>query len=114
MTGNWQCLTIKASGLGALVVYDWFECKITNNGSCWMLEKLRGSQHTKSSFYTDGDTRLIYLKFQIFLGEKTNAYDPGPGTEQIGYAFRSGSADWHIECTAPKCESKLDIIKFCC
>src|SRR5690348_1522180 len=42
MTGNWQCRTIKAGGFGALVIYGWFKCKVTDDGSGWMLEKLTG------------------------------------------------------------------------
>ena len=112
MTGSWQCRTIKAGGMGDLVVYDWFKCKITDDGSGWMLEKTSGSQRTKGRFYTDSDTRLIYLGSGYVTGEKPKAYGNGPATDQIGYAFRTGPASWHIEFPAPQYESKLDIIEF--
>ncbi|WP_109576338.1 DUF4893 domain-containing protein [Aminobacter sp. AP02] len=112
MTGNWQCRTIKAGGLGSLVVYDWFKCKVTDDGSGWMLEKISGSQRTKGRFYTDSDVRLIYLGSGYVSGEKPKAYGKGPATDQIGYAFRSGPASWRIEFPAPEYESKLDIIEF--
>lgn len=112
MTGNWQCRTIKAGGLGALVVYDWFKCKVTDDGSGWMLEKLSGSQRTKGRFYTDSDTRLIYLGSDFVAGEKPKAYGRGPDTDQVGYTFRTGPAEWRIEFPAPRYESKLDIIEF--
>lgn len=112
MTGNWQCRTIKAGGMGALVVYDWFKCKVTDDGSGWMLEKTSGSQRTKGRFYTDSDVRLIYLGSGYVTGEKPKAYGKGPATDQIGYAFRTGPAEWRVEFPAPTYESKLDIIEF--
>jgi len=112
MTGNWQCRTIKAGGLGPLVVYGWFKCKVTDDGSGWMLEKISGSQRTKGRFYTESDTRLIYLGSGFVSGEKPKAYGRGPDTDQVGYAFRSGPAEWRIEFPAPRYESKLDIIEF--
>ncbi|WP_432288176.1 DUF4893 domain-containing protein [Aminobacter sp. BA135] len=112
MTGNWQCRTIKAGGLGPLVVYGWFKCKVSDDGSGWMLEKISGSQRTKGRFYTDGDSRLIYLGSGFVSGEKPKAYGRGPDTDQVGYAFRSGQAEWRIEFPAPRYESKLDIIEF--
>ncbi|MDR7220230.1 DUF4893 domain-containing protein [Aminobacter aminovorans] len=112
MTGNWQCRTIKAGGMGALVVYGWFKCKVTDDGSGWMLEKISGSQRTKGRFYTESDTRLIYLGSGFVSGEKPKTYGRGPDTDQVGYAFRSGPAEWRIEFPAPRYESKLDIIEF--
>ena len=112
MTGNWQCRTIKAGGIGPLVVYDWFKCKVTDDGSGWMLEKISGSQRTKGRFYTESDTRLIYLGSGYVSGEKPKAYGRGPKTDQVGYAFRTGPAEWRLELPAPYYESKLDILEF--
>ena len=112
MTGNWQCRTIKAGGIGPLVDYDWFKCKVTDDGSGWMLEKISGSQRTKGRFYTESDTRLIYLGSGYVSGEKPKAYGRGPKTDQVGYAFRTGPAEWRLELPAPYYESKLDILEF--
>ena len=61
LTGNWQCRTIKAGGLGPLVVYGWFKCKVTDDGSGWRLEKISGSQRTKGRFFDDGEKRAHHL-----------------------------------------------------
>ncbi|MBL8584428.1 MAG: DUF4893 domain-containing protein, partial [Rhizobiaceae bacterium] len=61
LTGDWRCRTIKAGGLASLVVYGWFKCRVTDDGSGWRLEKLSGSQRTTGRFYDDGESRLIYL-----------------------------------------------------
>lgn len=112
MTGDWQCRTTKASKLVPLVVYGWFKCRVTDDGSGWMLEKLTGSQRTKGRFYTDGDTRLIYLGSAYVAGEKAIPYGKGPETDQVGYAFRTGPSEWRIEMPSPRRESKLDILEF--
>lgn len=112
LTGTWQCRTIKAGGLGPLVVYGWFKCRVSDDGSGWMLEKITGSQRTKGRFYDDGEKRSIYLGSGFVAGEKPKNYGAGPKTDQVGYAFRTGPDAWRIEFPAPYYESKLDIIEF--
>jgi len=113
LTGNWHCRTIKAGGdFGALVIYDWFKCKVTDDGSGWVLEKISGSQRTKGRFYDDGEKRSIYLGSFYVAGDPVKPYGDGPDTDQVGYAFRNGADAWRIEFPAPYYESKLDIIEF--
>jgi hypothetical protein len=112
MTGNWQCRTIKAGGISPLVGYDWFKCRVTDDGSGWMLEKISGSQRTKGRFFTDNDKRLTYLGSSFIAGQKPKKYGSGAPTDQVGYAFRSGPIEWRIEFPAPHYESKLDILEF--
>jgi hypothetical protein len=112
MTGEWQCRTIKAGGPAPLVIYDWFRCRVTDDGSGWMLEKLSGSQRTKGRFFTDSDTRLTYLGSYFVAGDKPPAYGSGPETDQVGYTFRGGEQHWRIEFPAPARESILDILEF--
>jgi hypothetical protein len=112
MTGDWQCRTIKAGGLGALVIYGWFKCKVTNDGSGWMLEKLTGSQRTKGRFYTESDTRLTYLGSFYVAGDPTKPYGSGRESDQVGYAVRTGPAEWRIELPLPEYESTLDVLEF--
>jgi Domain of unknown function (DUF4893) len=47
-TGNWRCRVIKAGGgeFLPLVVYGWFKCRISDDGSGWYVEKTSGSQRT--------------------------------------------------------------------
>lgn len=111
LTGNWRCRTIKAGGLSKLIIYGWFKCRVTDDGSGWMLEKFTGSQRTKGRFYDDGDKRLIYLGSFSVNSDKPKPYASGPETDQVGYAFRSGSNGWRIEFPAPYYESKLDILE---
>lgn len=112
LTGNWQCRTIKAGGLGALIIYGWFKCKVSDDGSGWMLEKISGSQRTKGRFFDDAEKRAIYLGSFFVNDDKAKPYGSGPQTDQVGYAFRNSASEWRIEFPAPYYESKLDILEF--
>lgn len=112
MTGDWQCRTIKAGGLAKLVVYGWFKCRVSDDGSGWMLEKVSGSQRTVGRFYTESDTRLIYLGSFHVAGDTAKPYGSGPESDQVGYASRTAPQAWRIEFPAPYYESKLDILEF--
>lgn len=112
MTGNWQCRTIKTGGQLPLVIYGWFKCRVTDDGSGWKLEKISGSQRTTGRFYDESDRRLIYLGSQYVNEEKPKPYGSGAETDQVGYAFRTGPKEWRIELPAPHYESKLDILEF--
>jgi hypothetical protein len=112
MTGDWQCRTIKTGGLAQLIVYGWFKCKVTDDGSGWTLTKLTGSQKTKGRFFTDSDTRLTYLGSFAVNDDPFPKYGAGPETDQVGYAFKVTDTSWRIEFPAPYYESKMDILEF--
>ncbi|RUW61300.1 DUF4893 domain-containing protein [Mesorhizobium sp. M7A.F.Ca.US.008.03.1.1] len=112
LTGKWQCRTIKAGGPLPLVIYGWFKCKVTDDGSGWRLEKISGSQRTKGRFFDDGEKRAIYLGSFYVNDDPAKPYGSGPQSDQVGYAFRNGAKEWRIEFPAPYYESKLDIIEF--
>lgn len=112
MTGNWQCRTIKAGGPAPLVVYGWFKCRVSDEGSGWFLEKISGSQRTQGRFYTESDTRNIYLGSFYIAGDKAPRYGAGPKSDQVGYAIRSGDRAFRIEFPSPTYESKFDILEF--
>jgi hypothetical protein len=111
MTGEWKCRTIKLGKEPALVIYQWFKCRVTDDGSGWMLEKTSGSQRTKGRFYTDSDTRLTYLGVGYVSGETPGKYGGGPDIDQAGYAYRTGKNGFHIEFPEPARESLLDILE---
>jgi hypothetical protein len=109
--GEWRCRTTKVGGLSPLVVYSWFKCRVSDDGSGWKLEKISGSQRTTGRFYDDSQTRTMYLGSFFVAGETAKPYGSGPESDQIGYAFRTGEAEWRIEFPAPQFESKLDILE---
>lgn len=111
LTGNWKCRTTKLGNLSPLVVYSWFKCRVTDDGSGWMLEKLSCSQRTKGRFYTDSETRLIYLGGGYVNDDPAPPYGQGPKSDEAGYAFLTGKNEWRIEFPSPYYESKLDILE---
>ncbi|MGC4026950.1 MAG: DUF4893 domain-containing protein [Mesorhizobium sp.] len=111
LTGNWRCRVVKLGENLPLVVYGWFKCKVTDDGSGWQLEKRTGSQRTKGRFYDDSPTRLTYLGAGYIDGDTPPAYGAGPKSDQVGYAFRTGKDSWRIEFPEPYYESKLDVLE---
>jgi hypothetical protein len=111
MVGSWTCRTIKLGKEPPLVLYGWFKCRVTDDGSGWMLEKTSGSQRTKGRFYTDSDKRLIYLGVGYVAGEKPKSYSAGPDNDQVGYAYRTAENEFRIEFPAPARESLMDILE---
>ncbi|RWL48024.1 MULTISPECIES: DUF4893 domain-containing protein [unclassified Mesorhizobium] len=112
LTGNWKCRTIKAGGISPLVIYGWFKCKVTDDGSGWRLAKISGSQRTTGRFFDDNEKRAIYLGSFSVNDDKAKPYGSGPESDQVGYAFRNSATEWRIEFPAPYYESKLDIMEF--
>lgn len=111
MVGDWQCRTTKLGKEPPLVIYGWFKCRVTDDGSGWMLEKTSGSQRTKGRFYTDSDKRLTYLGAGYIAGEKPKNYGAGTDTDQVGYTYRTSDNALRIEFPAPVRESLLDILE---
>jgi len=110
-TGKWKCRTIKLGGMLPLTIYDWFDCRITDDGSGWYLVKTSGSQRTSGRFYDDGDSRLVYLGALNYSREKPIDYGKDAERDQVSYVFRTGPEELRMEFPAPKFESRLDILE---
>jgi hypothetical protein len=110
--GEWRCRTIKMGGISPLVVYDWFKCRVSDDGAGWMLEKTSGSQRTTGRFYDDGQQRMIYLGQFFVAGDQPQPYGSGTESDQVGYALRTGDKEWRIEFPQPHYESNFDILEF--
>lgn len=111
LTGNWQCRVTKLDGPVSLVVYSWFRCRITDDGSGWRLEKLTGSQRTTGRFFTDSDTRLVYLGSGHYSYEQPLAYPQNNERDEVAYAYLLDDGRLRMEFPAPHLESKFDILE---
>lgn len=109
--GEWRCRTIKLGGTVPLTVYGWFKCRISDDGTGWILEKTSGSQRTKGKFYTASETRLTYLGAGYVAGEEPRRYGQTPAYNQVAYAERRGDNRILLLFPAPNFESKLDILE---
>lgn len=111
LTGSWKCRTFKLDTGLPLIVYPWFRCKVTDDGSGWMLKKTSGSQRTMGRLYDDGEKRAIYLGELSVNDDPVQAYGSDPKNDQVGYAFRTGEDGWRIEFPEPYYESRMDILE---
>ncbi|MEP7454793.1 DUF4893 domain-containing protein [Phyllobacterium sp. SB3] len=111
MTGDWQCRTTKLGKTTPLVIYSWFKCRVTDDGSGWMLEKISGSQRTKGRFFTESDTRLTYLGSGYIAGDQPKKYGAGADTDEVGYTYKTSKDSFRIEFPAPARESLLDVLE---
>ena len=109
-TGDWKCRTFKAGGGLPLVAYGWFKCRISDDGSGWMLQKLTGSQRTSGLFYTLSDTRLAYLGAGHYADAKARRYGEDAKHDQVAVAERRGENRIVLMFPAPQFESKLDVL----
>lgn len=83
LLGDWRCRTMKLGGLGGLVVYGWFQCRISYGAEGLWFEKLTGSQQTAGYLWPNrtGDeplTSFIYLGSAHYRDEEPAPYG-GPG-----------------------------------
>jgi hypothetical protein len=111
MTGTWRCRTIKMGGSVPLVIYGWFNCRVSDDGSGWRLEKTSGSQRTTGRFFTQNDTRAIYLGALHMAAEAPLAYGQSENRNQLGIAVRPAENRIRIEFPAPEFESAFDILE---
>jgi hypothetical protein len=109
-TGDWKCRTLKAGGGLPLVAYGWFKCRISDDGSGWMLQKLTGSQRTTGRFYTLSATRLAYLGAGHYADEKPRRYGEEAKQDQVAIAERRAENRIILLFPAPQFESKLDVL----
>jgi hypothetical protein len=111
LTGAWKCRTMKLDTGLPLIVYPWFKCRVSDDGSGWVLKKTTGSQRTMGRLYDDGEKRAIYLGSQSVNDDPVKPYGSGVESDQVGYAFRTGANGWRVEFPSPYYESKLDILE---
>lgn len=109
-TGDWKCRTMKLGGTLPLTVYGWFKCRISDDGSGWMLEKLTGSQRTKGMFYTLSANRLAYAGAGFVADEKPRRYGDDARQNQVAIAERRAENRIILMFPAPQVESKLDVL----
>lgn len=109
-TGEWRCRVIKTGGTVPLVVYGWFRCRISDDGAGWMLQKLSGSQRTQGRFYTQDDTRLVYVGTGYIAGETPAKYGKDAARDQVAIATRRAANRLVLEFPRPAVESLLDVM----
>jgi Domain of unknown function (DUF4893) len=109
-TGKWLCRTIKMGGGLPLVVYTPFKCSISDDGAGWFLKKLSGSQRTQGRFYTESETRMIYLGAGHIYDEPPRKYGDDPKENQVAVVERLGKNRLVLQFPKPVYESDFDLL----
>ncbi|MEQ9146284.1 MAG: DUF4893 domain-containing protein [Parvibaculaceae bacterium] len=78
LLGWWACRTIKVGGeFAGLIVYSWFDCKVSVRDGFLFFEKRSGSQRLSGRLYQDGPDRRILLAAPTYNDEPQRVYS-GP------------------------------------
>lgn len=78
LLGWWECRTIKVGGgFAGLIVYSWFDCKVSVRNGFLFFEKRSGSQRLSGRLYQDGPLRRILLGAPTYNDEPQRTYS-GP------------------------------------
>jgi len=109
--GDWRCRTLKLGKGAPIVVYGWFDCRISDDGAGWRLEKLNGSQRTAGYFYDNGDKEMYYLGVFSVDGDAKAKYGDAPTRNQVARAVRPGPNRLRLEFPLPNVESRFDIME---
>ena len=110
--GNWRCRVIKAGGDTSLplVVYGWFKCKITDDGSGWFVTKISGSQRLTGRLYTKSATEMVFLGAGHVNDDPPRKYGEDAEHDQVAIVTRRAKDRLVFAFPAPKFESKLDVM----
>ena len=111
-TGNWRCRVIKAGGdeFLPLVVYGWFKCRISDDGSGWFVEKTSGSQRTTGRLYTKSATELVFAGAGHVNDEAPRKYGDDSQQNMVAIVTRRGENKLVFMFPEPAFESKLDVM----
>ncbi|GAA5235692.1 DUF4893 domain-containing protein [Verticiella sediminum] len=114
LAGVWRCRVIKLARVPELpiVIYQDFECRITDDSEGLRLEKLTGSQRTGGTFYDIGETRLGYAG-ALALGDEAHIprYGEKRARNQVGYLVPISPQRMRLEFPRPPHEADLEILE---
>lgn len=110
-SGAWRCRLLKLGGDPALTVYDWFSCRIFDDGAGWVIQKTTGSQRTMGRLYRLSGERLLYLGALHYGYEAPMRYGDDPSRNQIAVLTRLDDGRMRLEFPAPPFESDFDILE---
>ncbi len=108
--GNWKCRVIKVGGGLPITPYNWFKCRLTDDGAGWFVEKISGSQRLTGRLYTKSDTELVFVGAGHVNDDPARNYGENPKEDQVAIVTRRGKDKLVLEFPAPQYESKLDVL----
>jgi hypothetical protein len=114
LEGDYRCRTIKLGGNLPLVVYGWFECRISEEAGLFRIEKLTGSQNFSGFLYPTDAFGFVYRGAYHYGYEQPMDYGDDPERNESGClsAVTKGNRHFILELPAPAFESFHDVIEF--
>jgi hypothetical protein len=116
--GDYRCRMAKlgsadqgAEGAVALVIYDWFRCRIDEDEIGYRLEKLSGSQRVVGHFIDDSETSLVFYGSDFYADEGPRAYNAVADRNTVGRFVKVGDGRYRLELPLPFLESKFNILE---
>jgi hypothetical protein len=116
--GDYRCRMAKlgsadeeAEGAVALVIYDWFRCRIDEDEIGYRLEKLSGSQRVVGHFIDDSETSLVFYGSDFYADEGPRAYNAVADRNTVGRFVKVGDERYRLELPLPFLESKFNILE---
>jgi hypothetical protein len=118
LMGNWRCRNMKMGGVNAYIVYQWFNCRITQANGGLFFQKLNGTLRTQGFLYPENGA-WVYLGAASAKGEPPHRYSgrtpsvgaPATPDDQIGLLSGIGDNRLRLEIPGPVEESSYDIIE---
>ena len=112
--GAYDCRVIKLGGKDfglPAILYDWFECRITQGDGALRFRKTTGSQRTEGYLYPEGGQSWLYLGGLRYDDEAPPEYGRGEERDQIARLYRIGENHLRMEFPDPYYESEFNIIE---
>ncbi len=109
-TGNWKCRVIKVGGTLPITPYNWFKCRISDDGAGWFVEKISGSQRFTGRLYTKSDSELVFVGAGHVNNDPPRKYRQDPQQDQVAIVKRLSPNKLVFEFPAPQFESNLDVL----
>jgi len=108
--GTYRCRTIKLGGMSPLIVYENFNCAISDGGTA--IDKTTGSQRF-SGRLSPSNGGFFYQGALHYEDEQPIDYGADPERDQIGclYEIAGGGRHLLLELPSPQFESTHDLIE---
>lgn len=106
--GKYRCRTMKLGGILPLTAYDFFGCRITEDGT--RIEKTSGSQRFSGDLVPTAQA-MFYRGALSYNDDPALAYGEDPERNQVGCLYQAGNGSYRLELPSPLFESVHDVIE---
>jgi len=113
LAGDYRCRTIKMGGISPLVVYTWFQCRITPEERAFNIVKLTGSQNFSGTLFPAKSGGYAYRGAFYYGYEDPLFYGDDPERNESGCLSATATGERHfiLELPEPAFESYHDLIE---